>query len=131
MPQHMRFALVLNQRIEMRLVVPLALSVLLSGAGLIWSADIDFFHSPFLIVAVALYLVAVGIALGGLVPATERLVHLTENMPSPPPVGAPPTEVMSLIGRSRRLGALLGVLFLVIIFLMIVQPAGSHSAAEQ
>jgi hypothetical protein len=77
----MRFALVLNQRIEMRLVVPLALSVLLSGAGLIWSADIDFFHSPFLIVALALYLVAVGIALGGLVPATERLVHLTENMP--------------------------------------------------
>src|SRR5690348_898615 len=89
MPQHIRFATELNHRIEQRLVLPLALSMLVSGSGLIWTANIDFFHSGYLIVAVALYLTAVAIAFRVLLPTTARLVHLTEQMPAGGAAGPP------------------------------------------
>src|SRR5580704_9706440 len=75
-PQNMRFATELNQRIETRLVVPLALTMLVSGSGLIWTADINFFRTGFLIVAVALYLVALIISIFVLLPTTKQMLVL-------------------------------------------------------
>jgi uncharacterized membrane protein len=124
-PQNMRFALQLNQRIETRLVIPLALSMLVSGSGLIWTAGINFFQTAFLIVAVALYLVAVAIGLLVLLPTTERLLHIVEG--APPAAGGgqgPPAPVLALVRRNQVFGGVTTVLFLVIIFLMIIQPGG-------
>ena len=124
MPQHLRFATELNHRIEMRLVLPVALSMLISGSGLIWTANIDFFHSGYLIVGVALYLAALAVAFAVLLPTTAKLVHIAEQMPAGAPTGPPPAELMTLIRRNQMFGGLTTVLFLVIIFLMIVQPGG-------
>ncbi len=124
MPQHMPFAVAVNHRIEQRLVLPVALTLAVSGAGLIWTANINIFATPFLLVGVILYLVALGIAFRVLLPTTERLVHLVEQAPPPAAPGPPPQEVTTLIRRLQMFGGVTTVLFLVIIFLMIVQPGG-------
>jgi hypothetical protein len=127
-PQNMWFAVELNRRIEMRLVVPLALSLLVSGSGLIWTASINFFQTVYLIVAVALYLLAIAIAFSVLLPTTHRLLHIAERGAAPGAAaavsGGPPVEVMALVRRNQVFGGITTVLFLVIIFLMIVQPGG-------
>ena len=124
MPQHLHFAAALNHRIEQRLVLPVALSMLVSGVGLIWTANINIFETPFLLVGVILYLVALVAALTVLLPSTSRLVHLVEHAPPPAAPGPPPHEVMQLIRRLQMVGAFTTLLFLVIIFLMVIQPGG-------
>jgi uncharacterized membrane protein len=125
MPQHMRFAVELNHRIELRLVLPLAVSMVISGVGLIWTANINIFQTPFLLVGVVLYLVALTVAFRVLLPTTTRLVHLAEQAPAPAAAaGPPPQQVMTLIRRLQMFGGLTTLLFLVIIFLMVIQPGG-------
>jgi uncharacterized membrane protein len=125
MPQHLRFAVELNHRIELRLVVPLALSMFVSGVGLIWTANINVFGTPYLLVAIILYLVTTALALSVLVPTTGRLVRLVEHAPAAGAAPGPPRpEVMTLIRRNQMFGGATTLAFLVIIFLMIVQPGG-------
>jgi hypothetical protein len=125
MPQHMPFAAELNHRIEMRLVLPVALSMFVTGVGLIWTSNINVFQTPFLLVGISLYLLALAIALAVLVPTTRRLVHAVEHAPAPGATpGPPPAEVMTLVRRNQMFGGATTVLFLVIIFLMVVQPGG-------
>jgi hypothetical protein len=125
MPQHLPFAVALNHRIEQRLVLPLALSMAISGAGLIWTANINIFQTPFLLVGVILYLVALAVAFRVLLPTTTGLVHLVEQAPPPAAPGPPPPEVMKLIRRLQVFGGVTTLLFLVIIFLMVIQPGGT------
>jgi Predicted integral membrane protein (DUF2269) len=75
----MRFAVELNHRIRTRLVIPLALSLLVSGSRLIWVTNLNYFQTWYLIVSVALYVAAVGISLGVLLPNTQKLMHLAER----------------------------------------------------
>jgi uncharacterized membrane protein len=126
-PQNMKFAVELNHRIETRLVIPLALSMLVSGSGLIWTADINFFQTPYLIVGVALYLLATAIALRILLPTTQKMLQIAEQAPAPAPApggGGPPAQILTLIRRNQMFGGFTTILFLVIIFLMIIQPGG-------
>lgn len=118
-PQHGQFAVQLNEAIEDRLVLPLATTMLISGSGLIWTANINFFRTPYLIVAVVLYLAAMGIATGVLRPNTRKMLALLEG-------GGPPNlvELQSRVQLAQRFGGLLTGIFLIIIFLMIIQPGG-------
>jgi uncharacterized membrane protein len=125
MPQHLRFAVELNHRIELRLVLPLAVSMFVSGVGLIWTANINVFGTPFLLVGIILYLIAMAIAVTILVPTTGRLVRVVEHAQAAGAApGAPPPEVMALIRRNQMFGGVTTVIFLLIIFLMVVQPGG-------
>lgn len=121
MPQHMRFAMELNHRIEVRLVIPLALTMLVSGIGLIWTADINVFLTVYLLVSIGLYLLALSISIGILLPTTRRLVGIAEEDAD---AGITSPAVMSLVRRNQMYGGVTTVLFLVIIFLMIIQPGG-------
>jgi uncharacterized membrane protein len=124
-PQNMRFALELDHRISTRLVIPLGLTMLISGSGLIWTTNIDFFRTTYLIVAVALYLVALTISLMVLVPITKRSLRIAEHMPAAPIAGdSLPPQIQELVRRTQMFGGLEMVLFLVIMFLMIIQPGG-------
>ena len=124
-PQNMKFAVELNHRIETRLVIPLALTMLVSGSGLIWTANINFFQTPFLIVAVVLYLLAIGIALRVLLPNTQKLLGLAEQAPAlASEGGAPLAQILTLVRRNQMFGGFTTVLFLVIIFLMVIEPGG-------
>jgi ABC-type spermidine/putrescine transport system permease subunit II len=123
MPQHLPFAVELNHRIERRLVIPLALSMFVSGVGLIWTGSINVFKTGFLLVVIGLYVVALAISIGILLPTTQRVVQIVEKAPQPGP-GAPPPEVMTLVRRAQMFGGTAMLLFLGIIFLMIIQPGG-------
>ena len=92
---------------------------------MIWTANINIFQTPFLLVGVGLYLVALTVAFRVLLPTTTRLVQLAEHAPpSAVASGPPPQEVMTLIRRNQMFGGLTTLLFLVIIFLMVIQPGG-------
>ena len=123
-PQHVHFAAVLSEKIERGLVVPLALTMLVSGTGLLVTARINLLRTTYLWVAIVLYLAAVTIALTILIPTTAKQVEMTAQMPAPAPgtPGAgPPPALLALVRRSQIFGTLTQVLFLIIIFLMIVQ----------
>lgn len=117
-PQHIKFAVAVNHAIEMRLVTPFAASMLISGSGLIWTANINFFATPYLIVAVVLYLASMGIGTGVLGPNTKKMMAIVEGDQGPTP------ELFRLIKQNQQLGGLTTVFFLVIVFLMIIQPGG-------
>lgn len=132
-PQHLVFALRLQEFIATRLVLPLSLTMLVSGVGLIFAAGVDLPKSPYLLVSIALYLIALANALFILLPNGAKLVHMAEQMtgaramatagPGAAPAG-PPAEFLALIGRQRMAGAINGLLVFVIVFLMVVKPGG-------
>ena len=110
-----------------RLVVPLALLQGVTGLLLIWKVGIDLFSTYWLLLGIALYLVALGIALGVSLPAVGRLIEMTSAPPPAPPPGSappsgPPPAVAALAARARQAGMVNSVLILVIIFLMITKP---------
>src|SRR5207245_11405242 len=71
-PHHVHFAMILNEKIERGLVIPLALTMLVSGTGLLITAQINLLRTTYLLVGLILYLAAVAIALGILLPTTAR-----------------------------------------------------------
>lgn len=117
-PQHIAFAVAINEAIEERLVTPLAATMLISGAGLIWTANINFFTTPYLIVAVVLYLAAMGIGTGVLLPNTKKMMTIVEGDSGPTP------ELFRLIKANQQFGMLTTAFFLVIVFLMVIKPGG-------
>jgi uncharacterized membrane protein len=126
-PQHVNFALRVQSRIATVLVVPLALFQAVTGLLLIWKTGFNLFAINWLLVGVALYVVALAISLGISLPAVRELIQLTSAPPPAPPPGAPaptgpPPQVAALVKRARRAGMVNAVLILVIIFLMVTKP---------
>jgi hypothetical protein len=120
-PEHLSFALELDHRIGSRIVVPVALTMPVSGVGLLISAHVDLLRTTYLLVAITLYILAMVLAIGFQLPGGRRLVALTAGGASTSP---PVAEAQRLIVRARNVGIVLTLLFLVIIFLMIVKPGG-------
>ncbi|MDP9325147.1 MAG: DUF2269 family protein [Candidatus Dormibacteraeota bacterium] len=124
-PQAMHFAMELNHLIETRLVLPVALTMLVSGSGLIITAHINLLATTYLLVAIVLYLMAIGVAVLNQLPATSKLIQLSAAGPPPGAApGPPPPEVMAQINRARIGGIILTLLLLTIIFLMVIKPGG-------
>ena len=126
-PQFGHFAAELNHKIERGLVLPVALTMLVSGTGLIISTGRNLTKSPWLGAAIILYLIAISIAFFILVPNTGKLVDATAGGPPPggPPPGAPagpPPHIAALIKKNQQFGMILTALLMAIIFLMIVKP---------
>ncbi|MEA2647168.1 MAG: putative integral rane protein [Chloroflexota bacterium] len=126
-PQHAHFAVVIMEKIEKGLVVPVALTMLVSGIGLIVSSHINPTGSVWLGVAIVIYLVEISLAIFVQLPTTARLAKLTEQGPPPgaPTGGGPPPAIAALARRSQMVGILMTVGLFTIIFLMIVKPGGT------
>ena len=129
-PQHAHFGVMIMEAIEKRLILPVALTMLVSGGGLIFATSINPTGSPWLGAGVILYLIQLGIALGIQLPATAQLARLTAQGPPPggPPPGAPPgppPEIAALTRRSRMVGMFMTLNLFIIIFLMVVKPGGT------
>lgn len=130
-PIHGNFWLRAVETIERRLVIPFALTMPLSGIGLIVTRHIDVFKSQWLVTAIGVYIVALGLAIGHQVPATVRLIRMTEGMGAPGPGAAaagPPPEFSRLLRRVQLVGGLLTLLLLTIGGLMIFGKEGGHTA---
>src|SRR5947209_2571755 len=132
-PQHVPFALRLQETIAQRMVLPVAATMLVSGTGLLFAVGIDLIRTPYLLVAIGLYLIGMSNGLFVLLPTGAKLLHMVEG-----PTGAqalatagpgaaaamPPPEFMRLIRREQVFGALNSVIVIAIVALMIIKPGG-------
>ncbi len=124
-PQNAHFAVELMHKMETGLILPVALTMLVSGTGLIFSADINLTKTLYLDLAIILYLAALAIVFLNQLPTTSRLLVLTAAGPPPGAApGQPPPEVSALIQKAKVGGMVLTVLLLIIIFLMVIKPGG-------
>ncbi len=125
---HANFATRVSHAISTKRVVPFALSMPVTGIGLIWSAGIDPFtrDTRWLALGILLYIVLLTFGLTVQIPTTQRIVERTsgpppETAPGSAPSGPPPA-LMALILKVQRGGMFLGVMVAVIVFLMVVKP---------
>ena len=101
-PSALHFGMELAHKMETRLIIPVALTMLVSGTDMIITANINVLATTYLLVAIILYLIALSIAVFNQVPATSKLVKLSAAGPPPgAPPGPPPPEVMALINRQK------------------------------
>lgn len=125
-PAHRNFALRFQQRVATRLVVPLAVLQGITGLLLVWRIGFELFQKGWLIVAIVLYLIALGIAFGIMLPALRTLVPATASPPPAPPAGSapagPPPHIVATARRARLAGMVNAVLIIVIVFLMVTKP---------
>lgn len=124
---HANFATRVAHAISVKRTVPVALTMPVTGIGLIWSAGIDPFSRDerWLALGIILYVVLFTFAVTVQIPTTEKIIEMTSS-PPPPPEGAapsgPPPALMALIQKVQRGGLFLSVMIAVIVFLMVVKP---------
>jgi uncharacterized membrane protein len=130
-PAHIGFALHLDAAIEDKLVIPFALTMPVSGIGLAASLGIEWGHNAWLVLGLALWVVAMFVAVVLQRPIVHRLIEITSAMRAPAPAGpgadvaGPPEEFVRLIKRVQQNGMVLTVLLIAIIILMVWKPAGN------
>jgi len=124
--QHANFANRVTKRIGDVLVEPFALSMLVTGALLIWSGEYPLFQQDtrWLLISIVLYLLAIGLSLFVSQPNVRRIVTWGSSaaIAEGTPAGPPPPEVLRSIGVVQRTGMVLTVLTVTIVFLMVMKP---------
>lgn len=122
-PQHSHFAAVVTDVIERRIIIPGAIVQGITGVLLILALGADLTSPPYrwLIVAIVLYLIAIGYAVAVQAPAVVKQVELTNTPPGPE---GPSQELLANAKKLQRGGMFLGLLIVVIVFLMVVKPVG-------
>ncbi|MGZ6372726.1 MAG: DUF2269 family protein [Candidatus Limnocylindria bacterium] len=125
---HANFATRVSHAISTKRQIPVALTMPVTGIGLIWSAGIDVFSrgARWLELGILLYVVLLTFAVAVQIPTTARIIAMT-SAPPPQPApgeapGGPPPALMALIQKVQRGGLFLTVLIVVIVFLMVVKP---------
>ncbi len=122
-PQHANFATRVSQAIGKRLVEPLAILQGVTGVGLILVSgrDLTARANWWLVIGIALYLIALGFSI---VIQNRRVAQVIEMTSTPPPPGAggPPPELLSLVKQIQRGGMFLAVTLIAIIALMVLKP---------
>lgn len=146
-PQHGLFALRLTDRIERRVVIPLALTMPISGGLLVWAEGLDLVATHWLVLAIGLYLVAVTFAVGVQLRVVDRMIEIAGHLATGGPVlaagpgaalarpevmapsaastryASPAAELGALGVRARNGGIFLMLVIIVIVSLMAGKPA--------
>ncbi|HEX6139720.1 MAG TPA: DUF2269 family protein [Candidatus Limnocylindria bacterium] len=133
-PQHANFATRVSHRISDILVTPFAISMPVTGALMIWAAQIPLLErdARWLLLAILLYAIALSLALFVSRPNVNRIIAMSGGSggapagaqaggPAGPPAGPPP-EMLRAIGVVQRSGMALVGLVVVIVFLMVMRP---------
>jgi uncharacterized membrane protein len=124
-PQHANFATRVSERISDRLVTPLAIFQGITGILLIVLSGRDLMASGWLLLAIVLYVIALGYSLFIQKQHVKKVIELTSAPPPPeatgPPPGPPP-GLLEEVGAVQRGGMILGGLVTVIVFLMVTKP---------
>ena len=128
-PMHGNFATRISLAISTQRVVPVALTMPVTGVGLIWSVGIDPFSrgERWLAAGIVLYAVALTYSLAIQLPTVRRIVALTAGPPpgappAPAPSGPPP-GLMEAVRQVQSGGLLVSGLVVVIALLMVVKPS--------
>ena len=126
-PQHGNFVLRASSVIARRMIVPLALLQGITGLGLVLTEGTELLTRGWLLLAIALYALALYIAIGLNLPNLRRLIEMTTPPAGGPPAGGPPAggpppELVQRFARARQYGMAMSGLVVVIVFLMVVKP---------
>ena len=131
--QHGNFATRVSATLSRVQLVPFAILQGITGAGLIITGNIDLMKTPWLMISIVLYVIALGYGIFVQTPTVKRIIEMTSGGPLPgaaggpgagaPPAGGPPPELMALIKRVQRGGMFLMALIVTIVFLMVTKPA--------
>lgn len=142
-PQHGLFALRLTDRIERRVVVPLALTMPISGGLLVWAEGIDLVATHWLVLAIGLYVLTIAFAVGIQLRTVDRMIEVAGRMVAGGPAlaagpgaelarpetvsasryASPVAEMAVLGARARNGGIFLMLMVVVIVSLMAGKPA--------
>jgi uncharacterized membrane protein len=122
-PQHANFATRVSRAIAGRLVLPIGITLPITGAGLILvtGRDLSSRANWWLGIAIVLYVMAYGYSFFVQRRLVQRVLELT-SAPPPPGASGPPPELPPLVRRIQRGGMATTILLVAIIFLMVVKP---------
>ena len=123
-PMHGNFGLRLAETITDRLVIPVALTMPVTGVLLIWFGHLNLLDRSawWLDLGIVLYVIALTIAVFLQRPTVLKMIQLTST---PPPAGSPPGPppgFPELAAKVRRNGSVTGILIVVIVLLMTIRP---------
>jgi len=124
-PAHGNFAMRVSKELARVQILPLALFQGITGVGLIIAGNVPLLERNWLMVAIVLYLTAIGFAIFVQTPRAKRIIAMTTppaGAPAGPPSGGPPPGLMDEIRKVKQGGMLLIVLVTSIVFLMVVKP---------
>lgn len=125
--EHGYFANRVTRRIGQVLMETFAISMLFTGALLIWSGEYPLFQrdTRWLLISIILYLIALGLSFFVSQPNVRRILAAQAAMASAeaPPAGPPPPEMLRAIKVVQRTGMVLTVLIVTIVFLMVMKPS--------
>ena len=124
-PMHGNFAVRVSEAISKQRIIPLAIFQGITGVGLIATTSLDVTKATWLLIAIPLYLVALGYGIFIQTPNTQRLIELTTMPAGGPPPGAPagpPPGVPEAVRKVQLGGTFLGILIVIIVFLMVIKP---------
>ena len=108
-PQHGLFTVELSERIETRMVIPLALTMPVTGVAMIFVAGISPFTNFWLGTAIILYTIAILYAIFVQLPAVREMAALLRQMASgPAPAAAAPAEGRAAGGAPGGAGHAVG-----------------------
>ena len=104
-------------------------AVFLLGLALLGLSDSVFkFSQTWMWLSIVIYIVAIGLSHGVLMPAVKRMGLLMHEMAAgPPPVGGPPPQAAEMASIGQKLGVvgpILDLSMIAVLFLMVFKPGG-------
>jgi len=115
-PGHLAFALRGIKVLDDRFANPAYLLLLITGLAMVHFGKLPF-TTPWLLVSLILYIVMVGVGFLGYTPLLRKQIAVLEA------TGPTSSEFQALSARGQRLGIMLAVLVIAIVFLMTAKPA--------
>ena len=124
-PQHAGFAMELAAVIERRIIIPVGLSMPVTGVAMIIVAGINPL-TPWLAIAIVIYTAAILFAIFVQLPTVTAMGTALRELAGggPPPAGAPaapPPHIAALSERVNRGGMFLSLAVVAIVFLMVTK----------
>ena len=122
-PQHANFATRVSHTLTSRLVLPIGITLPITGLGMMAVRSINPLERQWwwLALAIVIYLFTYGYGFFVQRKLVERVIEIT-SAPPPPGASGPPPELPALVGRIQRGGMAMGLAIVTIVFLMVVKP---------
>ena len=122
-PQHANFATRISEALTSRRVLPIGITLPITGLAIIGVRQINPFDRPWWWLALAIVLYIAVYSYGFFVQSrnVRRVIEITSS-PPPPGASGPPPELMALVRRIQLGGIGMGILLVSIVFLMVVKP---------
>jgi uncharacterized membrane protein len=125
-PQHALLVTEISEAIEKRIVIPGATVMPFLGLILIYLGHFQLWKSEWLVIGIALYIVAYFFAVLVQNRSVERLIQALKSAPPPPPdappAGGPPPAIAAMVRRVQMGGMFLTLLIVAITILMVWRP---------